>query len=170
MTRNEITHGSGILFHASLEYGGITKIRSLDQEAHDALRAKFPAGRLPDKAGAYGGDISGSWICDIDEAKVWSDEGFSLNISKIRGVSYPVRPADAVRDALAGNAGPTMISISVANAGLYDVQSVRYEEDCCTNELGALLREGWRLLAVCPPNDARRPTYILGHRDPNANR
>jgi hypothetical protein len=157
----------GLLFAASMSYGERDKLLKISPEAWDDLSAKLPDGRLPNsKTDRYGGTIAGEWVCDLAEAQVWSDAGFAIEIKKLRGVTYPVTPADAVRDALRGAGGPTIINVSVSNVGLYDVQSVMYEENCCTDALQVFLNEGWRLLAVCPPNDARRPTYILGHREP----
>lgn len=154
-----------LLFQAELDWEQRGKISKMEPEAWEKLKAALPTERLSDtQASQY--ISSGPWICDLDEAKVWDSFGISLSISKIRGVSYPVTPADAVRDALrAGGVGTTIINnVSVSNVGLYDVRHVHYEEDCCTDKLQGLLNEGWRLLAVCPPNDSRRPTYILGHK------
>lgn len=40
-------------------------------------------------------------------------------------------------------------------------------EDCCTDALQNSLNEGWRIIAVCPQPDARRPDYILGRFNPD---
>lgn len=96
---------------------------------------------------------------------VWTDAGFELEVSRIKGVRYPLHPSNGLREALNGHP-PTVLNVSVSNAGLYDMRTVHYEEDCCTDRLQGFLDDGWRLLAVCPPNDARRPTYILGHPEP----
>ncbi len=37
-------------------------------------------------------------------------------------------------------------------------------EDICTDELQGKLRDGWRIMAVCPQPDQRRPDYILGKK------
>jgi hypothetical protein len=156
---------SGVLFQATLEWDVRIKLAELPPDTYTKLATSLPAGRLdPDqsKLSKFGG--IGSWICDMDEAMIWDQAGIPLSISKIRGVVYPVHPGDAVRDALrAGGSGPTFINVSVSNVGLYDVKSVHVEEDCCTERFQKFLDLGWRLLAVCPPNDARRPTYIIGH-------
>lgn len=39
--------------------------------------------------------------------------------------------------------------------------------DSCTDELQTQLNAGWRLVAVCPQPDQRRPDYILGRFNPN---
>jgi len=159
----------GMLFEASLSWPERDKLQRLAPEAWLDLKSKLPGGRLPTlQTDRYGGTIQREWVCDLAEAQVWNDAGFTLEVAKLRGVAYPVAPADAVRDALRGAGGPTIINVSVSNVGLYDVQAVHYEEDCCTERLQNFLSLGWRLLAVCPPNDKRRPTYIIGHRDMNA--
>lgn len=56
------------------------------------------------------------------------------------------------------------VQIAVPDMALMYIDKVRVEEDCCTDNLQSLLDEGWRILAVCPPNSARRPDYILGRR------
>lgn len=40
-------------------------------------------------------------------------------------------------------------------------------EDCCTDALQNSLNEGWRIIAVCPQPDQRRPDYILGRFNPD---
>jgi hypothetical protein len=59
------------------------------------------------------------------------------------------------------------VNVHVANLGLLEVQHVILEEDCCTDRLEKYLSEGWRIIAVCPQPDQRRPDYILGHTDPH---
>lgn len=54
------------------------------------------------------------------------------------------------------------VQIAIPDLGLLQIREVKVEEDCCTNYLQDMLDDGWRILAVCPPNAARRPDYILG--------
>lgn len=56
------------------------------------------------------------------------------------------------------------IQITIPDLALLLIDEVTYRDDCCTDELQNLLDDGWRLLAVCPPNAQRRPDYILGRR------
>ena len=66
-----------------------------------------------------------------------------------------------------------VIQITVPDQALMLIDEVAYLEDCCTDELQDKLDNGWRILAVCPPNAQRRPDYILGrrkHTDPFDNR
>lgn len=70
------------------------------------------------------------------------------------------------QQAASGNV--TNIHIAIPNIGLLMIDEVDYEEDCCTERLQTLLNDGWRILAVCPPNGDRRPTYIIGRSKANA--
>jgi len=70
--------------------------------------------------------------------------------------------APSPEDLLAGR----VVQIAIPDLGLLVVNEVTHLDDCCTDDLQRHLDDGWRLLAVCPPNAARRPDYILGRRSP----
>lgn len=69
---------------------------------------------------------------------------------------HQVTPAE-LKDAQA-------IQIAVPDQALMYIDEVTNLDDCCTDFLQDHLEKGWRILAVCPPNAARRPDYILGRR------
>lgn len=52
--------------------------------------------------------------------------------------------------------------VHVPNLGLLNVNNLAYATDYCTESLQDRLQEGYRILAVCPQPDQRRPDYILG--------
>lgn len=54
------------------------------------------------------------------------------------------------------------------NIGLLMIDEVTWLEDACTEGLQDKLNQGWRIIAVCPPNGARRPDYILGRTQSNS--
>jgi len=54
------------------------------------------------------------------------------------------------------------VQISIPHIGLLAMTEVKVCEDYCTDLLQKELDAGWRMIAVCPPNAARRPDYILG--------
>lgn len=56
------------------------------------------------------------------------------------------------------------IQITIPDQALLWIDEVTWLEDACTNDLQGQLDDGWRILAVCPPNASRRPDYILGRR------
>ncbi len=57
-----------------------------------------------------------------------------------------------------------IVQVSIPDLGLLLMDEVQHLDDCCTDQLQKELDDGWRILAVCPPNAARRPDYILGRR------
>jgi hypothetical protein len=58
------------------------------------------------------------------------------------------------------------VNVHVPGHFLMTVDDVRVEENCCTEFLQDRLREGWRILAICPQPDQRRPDYVLGRTQP----
>jgi hypothetical protein len=56
----------------------------------------------------------------------------------------------------------THIQVAIPNLALLEIRTVQVLEDACTDRLQLELDDGWRILAVCPPNSQRRPDYILG--------
>lgn len=61
----------------------------------------------------------------------------------------------AVKDALA------VAQVHLPGNELLRIHEVQVQEDCCTDHLQDQLKQGWRIIAVCP-QPSRRPDYILG--------
>lgn len=58
-----------------------------------------------------------------------------------------------------------VVQIAVPDVGILMMNEVDWIENACTQELQRRLDDGWRILAVCPPNAQRRPDYILGRHN-----
>jgi len=56
----------------------------------------------------------------------------------------------------------TKVNVMVPGLGLLNLNRVVVKTDCCTEELNKCLSQGWRIVAVCPQPDQRRPDYVLG--------
>jgi hypothetical protein len=54
------------------------------------------------------------------------------------------------------------VNVSVPGFGLLCMNQVKVECDLCTEILQGELDAGWRILAICPQPDQRRPDYVLG--------
>ena len=144
-------------------------IRSFTDEQVERLRElgwKVPDDRSEDRT-YLSMDLIGS-LTELETTyKEFPD--LIIDIKKMRGINYDTE-FDITR---LGNgqisqeypAHTQINQVSVANVGLHDVRAVTYMEDACTDALQARLDDGWKIIAVCPPNDSRRPTYILGHTD-----
>jgi hypothetical protein len=67
---------------------------------------------------------------------------------------------------VAGNTHPNQFNsrcdVHVPNLGLLRVSKVELLQDACTDDLQAHLDRGWRILAICPQPNQRRPDYIIG--------
>lgn len=57
-----------------------------------------------------------------------------------------------------------VVQVTIPDMALLMIDEVDWLDDACTQELQTRLEQGWRILAVCPPNAQRRPDYILGRR------
>jgi len=62
----------------------------------------------------------------------------------------------------------TRVNVHVPGAPLLHIDDVKVAEDLCTEALQCELDDGWRIVAVCPQPDQRRPDYVLGRRGESA--
>lgn len=114
------------------------------------------------KPGYY---YSSTTLIDLDtEAPALLSIGIEFKIKRFRGNYFVDRTMDTVRKHVHPEAlhGINTVHVHIPNIGLLSMNEVDWLEDACTEELQCRLDEGWRILAVCPPDSVRRPTYILG--------
>lgn len=153
------------LCNAKPEYGWLKKIKGLEPSEYIQWRNGVVS--LRDKIGQTNqAELKDSdvrcWeglLMDGDELAVWNTAGVEMSVSRVKGLASNARELQQ-----------TIFQVSIANIGLLQIQCVEHLENCCTNELQGYLDRGWRILAVCPPNDTRRPTYIMGHVDKEPHR
>jgi len=91
----------------------------------------------------------GHTLCGVD--------GTMLTRMKDRGA--PIYSDDVRASHIAG---AQVVQVTIPDLALLSITEVINVDDCCTVALQQYLEEGWRILAVCPPNAQRRPDYILG--------
>lgn len=53
-------------------------------------------------------------------------------------------------------------NVHVPSLGLLLIDEVRVLENACTDTVQQELEQGWRIVAVCPQPDQRRPDYVMG--------
>lgn len=58
------------------------------------------------------------------------------------------------------------VKVVMPGIGLLQFDHVTVVYDTCTDELRSYLKLGWRIIAVCPQPDQRRPDYVLGRVGP----
>lgn len=105
------------------------------------------------------------------EAEFFEANGISLKIEGLAGMMLTKMKDRGTAEwdnhqpvTAASLANAKTIQIAVPDVGLLLIDEVTWLNDACTEELQSRLDEGWRILAVCPPNAQRRPDYILGRR------
>lgn len=163
--------------NGSPEYGWTKKVKGM--KPHDFIQwfNRCPALRQAMSKARYPGDdetdisqinqanfpeqsrFHDGLLMDGDELEAWADAGIKVEVSRIKGLASNARELQS-----------TIFQVSVANVGLMQVQCVEVIEDACTDEIQRWLDKGWRIIAVCPPNDSRRPSYIMGHFDKEPHR
>lgn len=96
---------------------------------------------------------------------------------EVKGLGRP-QPLAEIADSLGrieralgtpGDAGTYVnhrVDVHVPGNALLAIDEVELISDCCTDYLSERLGQGWRIVAVCPQPDQRRPDYILGRRQP----
>lgn len=60
------------------------------------------------------------------------------------------------------------VNVHVPGLGLLLIDDVKLMKDACTDHLAEAIDAGWRILAICPQPDQRRPDYIMGRQKPSA--
>ena len=142
-----------------------------DAEGYASLREDVPT--LPKDFSAWGG--AAIWV-SMDQMKILVERGIDFDLSKDELTSSTGTMITTLQDKLAEKFGDDRVGkaaamatgcttqISIPDIGLLLITDVDWMEDACTEDLQRRLDDGWRILAVCPPNAARRPDYILGRK------
>lgn len=104
-----------------------------------------------------------------DEAEIYESAGIKLTLHGIAGTMLTKlrNRYDGHRVTTTHLKEGSVVQITLPDIGLLYIDEVDWIDDCCTEELQGRLDDGWRILAVCPPNAQRRPDYILGRRKKN---
>ena len=97
-------------------------------------------------------DMPRDIIASESELNYLTEIGLPFNIKNFKQTYQPSKE----------NAQGTNYHFHLPNLGLLEVKYVTWLEDSCTENLQDHLDKGWKIIAVCPPNGARRPDYILG--------
>lgn len=140
-----------MLAEVRIEHGYGAKVMLLDNEAYHELREGIPFLDLPlnrEKAPEY------RWTNVVIDL---TREGALLTK---HGIEYVIKRFKACRKVKVE--GQVNIQVAIPNLLLFSVNEVDWLEDACTQDLQNHLDDGWRILAVCPAENSRRPTYILG--------
>lgn len=110
-------------------------------------------------------------VLELLQAGYHSDYGYDSIKSLVTPV-YDVKTAPTVEDLFATLADKLAAAQPASfnnrcqqhqpNEALLSVEETMLLENGCTDELQRRLADGWRILAIQPQPDQRRPDYILG--------
>ncbi|MGH9892331.1 MAG: hypothetical protein ACREA0_10180 [bacterium] len=141
--------------------------KDLTEEQWSALRAAIPS--LPPTKPEWG---NAPVVVDHDGLRALASLGLTVALEddpqsatvlvklQNRLEALGIR-CDELAEACARGAA---VQIALPDVGLLSIDEVDHLDNCCTDEVQHRLNEGWRILAVCPPNAQRRPDYIIGRR------
>lgn len=139
------------------------------REFFNEFRERFPQFNLPewkeeDEQRPYS-YIFGQVLIELEDDGVWLNQhGFEFTIKRFKGAYFTDSNIHRRTSSLSPSeqAGVTNIQIAIPDLALLSITEVMVEEDVCTYQLQNRLDDGWRIIAICPPNSQRRPDYILG--------
>lgn len=138
----------------SIELGHFD-IKVLSSEQYEQLQST-----IPDAFEGPQADWSRSWkplLIDEGGATLLSDCDIDFTVKRFKGqMNVNLMPSAG------DHSNAQQVHIHVPNVGLFSINEVTYIEDACTDDLQGYLDKGWKILCVCPPNNQRRPDYILG--------
>lgn len=108
---------------------------------------------------------------DIDQiARELPGLHLQVETGELAGTAFQeiIRRLGAIESAIAsggyGNAQTlnAKVNVHVPGLGLLMIDEVEVITNECTHSLQDYLQEGWRILAICPQPDQRRPDYVIG--------
>lgn len=146
------------LITIELDYESIEKAKNLDLEVFNSIRERLPEMGLQETQDQILSYHTYKFVGTILDVKFLSDLGLKVKISRVRGLFDELLPKLGAPQPQ----GLQVVNITIPSAGLFAVKKLQVLENECTEYVDGWLAKGWRIVAVCPPNDTRRPTYILG--------
>lgn len=162
---------SGRVMYLAVEFNGnYGRWETFTETEWTELRAAVPT--LPEEVSKWG--PSGTHV--LDEKGVATVAKYGLSISLANGkdtcigtMLVKLQDKIAALEMKADNTAALIrdglcVQIAIPDLALLSINEVTYLEDACTDQVQEHLDEGWRMLAVCPPNAQRRPDYIFGRR------
>lgn len=73
-----------------------------------------------------------------------------------------IEKMDRISERIEKNTYNEKCNVHVPGLGLLMIEELKLCEDACTETIREQLMDRWRIIAVCPQPDQRRPDYILG--------
>lgn len=148
-----------MLAMVAFDYTAYDVLKKMTREDYIVLDHAIPQLNLSkwseEKTEAPSNYFSGNTLIDLTtDGPILAHYGLKFSISRFKG-TYK----SAVTD---GSQTHTHIHVAIPAVGLLCMDEVMVLDDACTVNLNSHLTEGWRIVAVCPPDAQRRPDYIIG--------
>ena len=155
---------AGYIIEIELPYESNKIIKAMSLDEYAEFRKKYKDFDMPEDSTQMADYLA--YTMFGSEADFWelASKGFKPLARRIRGMSCDALP-EVAKVPGSKEAQTLIVNVSVPNAALFAVQSITWVEDACTQHIQSMLDNGWRIVAVIPANDCRRPTYIMGHMD-----
>jgi len=132
------------------------KVRELPPEVFLRLRSALSCPELEgeqDKVKYFWGADT---VIYSDDIEFLTQLGFAIELKSWKSTYKPFA------NAVAEHPEAATVHVHLPNLGLLMMDEVTNLDNACTDELQRHLEDGWRIIAICPPNGQRRPDYILG--------
>lgn len=133
-----------------------TKVKEMSQQDRDKLRANvFAFKELKDPVvdeKYYSSGVYGKVLVTEDEFSFIKEMQLDCEVKNFKHTYASELPSQ----------NGAKYHFHLPNISLIQFDAVQVLEDVCTEKLQEALDEGWRIIAVCPPNGVRRPDYVLG--------
>lgn len=162
---------SGMLAIIEISHQASSITQKLEREDWNLLSREIPNLNLPDWPEDK--TVPPSWyaysrelmIDMVTDAPLLARYGMEFTVKRFKGAYF----ADATigsHQTFIPHSQPaqqvTNLQVAIPDMALLMIDEVVLLNDSCTDELQRQLDEGWRIIAICPPNSQRRPDYILG--------
>jgi len=145
-----------------IDHNGAKLIKEMSPETYAELRERMVGIlELPEASESLYDWSTYKFVGIMEDVEYLAGLGVKCQISRVRGTFVEKLPKLGVPEPI----GQQVVNITIPNVGLLAIKKLLVLPDECTDAVQRYLDEGWRIVAVCPPNDTRRPTYILGHQE-----
>lgn len=149
------------LITAQLDYNCHTALKAMTAEDYAEIRDRLVEVDLPEDQDKIESWMTYKFIGTIDDVTILAEKGIRCSITRVRGLMAEALPQIGVPKPQ----GVQVVNVTIPSAGLFAVKKLEVLENECTDRVQTYLDRGWRIVAVCPPNDTRRPTYVMGHME-----
>lgn len=104
-------------------------------------------------------------VADMDDVESIGLPDDAVTYKPMPRLTLPQKIHDVLNSKECGETralAPRMVQIHLPGHDLPAMMCVTNLDNVCTNEVDEYLKQGWRILAILPQPNNRRPDYILG--------